>query len=204
MKLWSPPEFFYKKYLTNNYLSCDPHFLIPAWVQIWNIFENLMKVCSPPEFFHENISHEQLLFTWSTFPDSSRGTKLKYFWKTHETVKYTRIFSQKHVSRTITCHVIHITLIRVLPVENAVRLHFYDPFIKMSLSETSFTGCNQPPRSVLLPECCRRCCRLCRNCYLVMKLVVFVNRGLVHAMPIVRSFSAMPQYQFFLYCSFRL
>ena len=67
---------------------------------------------------------------------------------------------------------------RVLPVENAVTLHFYDPLIKMSLSHTSFTGCNRPPRSVLLPECCRRCCCLCRNCYWVMKLVVFVNRGL--------------------------
>jgi len=93
---------------------------------------------------------------------------------------------------------------KVLPVENAVTLHFYDPLIKMSLSHTSFTGCNQPPRSVLLPECCRRCCCLCRNCYLVMKLVVFVHRGLVHAVRIVRSFSAMPQYQFFLYFSFRL
>jgi len=29
-------------------------------------------------------------------------------------------------------------------VENAVTLHFYDPFIKMSLSQTSFTDCNQP------------------------------------------------------------
>jgi len=93
---------------------------------------------------------------------------------------------------------------RFLPVENGATLHFYDPFIKMSLSQTSFTRCNQPPRSVLLTECCRRCCCLCRNCCLVMKFVVFVNRGLVHAMRIVRSFSAMPQYQFFLYCSFRL
>ena len=39
---------------------------------------------------------------------------------------------------------------------------------------------------------------------LVVKLAVFANRGFVHAMRIVRSFSAMPQYQFFLYCSFRL
>jgi len=93
---------------------------------------------------------------------------------------------------------------RVLTVENAVTLHFYDSFIKMSLSQTSFTGCNQPPRSVLLPECCRRCCCLCRNCYLVMKLVVFVNRGLYMQCESVRSFSAMPQYQFFVYCSFRL
>jgi len=31
---------------------------------------------------------------------------------------------------------------RVLPGENAVTLHFYDPFNKMSLSQTSFTGCN--------------------------------------------------------------
>jgi len=33
-----------------------------------------MKVCSPPEFLHKDMSHEQLLFTWSTF--CSMGTKL--------------------------------------------------------------------------------------------------------------------------------
>jgi len=38
-----------------------------------------MKVCSPPEFFHKKMSHEQLLFTGSTFRDSTMGTKLKYF-----------------------------------------------------------------------------------------------------------------------------
>jgi len=27
------------------------------------IFEKLIKVCSPPEFFHKNMSHEQLIFT---------------------------------------------------------------------------------------------------------------------------------------------
>ena len=42
-------------------------------------FKKLMKVCSPPEFFHKNMSHEQWLFMWSTFRDSSMGTKLKYF-----------------------------------------------------------------------------------------------------------------------------
>ena len=52
---------------------------------------------------------EQLLFKWSTFCDSSMGTKLKYLWKTHETVKSAWILSQKHVSRTMTFHVIHIT-----------------------------------------------------------------------------------------------
>ena len=36
----------------------------------------------------------QLLFMWSTFRDSSIGTKQKYFWKTHETVKSARIFLQ--------------------------------------------------------------------------------------------------------------
>jgi len=43
-----------------------------------------MKVCSPPEFFHKNMSHEQSLFTWSTFRDSSMSAKLKYFWKAYE------------------------------------------------------------------------------------------------------------------------
>ena len=90
--------------LTNNYLSHEPYFVILAWVQSWNIFEKLNKVCSPPEFFHKNMSQEQLLFTWSTFCDSTMGTKLKYFWKTHEIVKSAWIYSQKHVSRTITLH----------------------------------------------------------------------------------------------------
>jgi len=67
-----------------------------------------MKLRSPPEFFHKNMSHEQLLFMWSTLRDSSMGTKKKYFWKTHEIVKFARIISQKNVSRTITFHVIHI------------------------------------------------------------------------------------------------
>jgi len=54
-----------------------------------------MKVCSPPEFFNKNMSHEQSLFMWSTFRDSSMGTKLKYFWRTHETVQSAWIFSPK-------------------------------------------------------------------------------------------------------------
>jgi len=37
------------------------------------------------------------------------GTKLKYFRKTHATVMSARNFSQKHVSRTIIFHVIHIS-----------------------------------------------------------------------------------------------
>ena len=55
-------------------------------MQSWNIFEKLMTVCSPPEFFHQNMSHKQLLFTWSIFRDFSMGTKLKELWKTDETV----------------------------------------------------------------------------------------------------------------------
>ena len=68
-----------------------------------------MKLCSPPEFFHKNMSHEQSLFTWSTFRDSSMSAKFKHFWKAHEIVKSGRIFSQHHASRTITFHVFHIT-----------------------------------------------------------------------------------------------
>ena len=68
-----------------------------------------MKLYSPPEFLHKNMTHEQLLFMWSTFGDSSMGTKLKYFWKPHKCVYSAWICSQKHVSRTITFHVIHIT-----------------------------------------------------------------------------------------------
>ena len=109
MKLSCPLEFFHKRCLTNNYFSRDPCFEILAWVQSWNIYEKLMKVYSPPEFFHKNMSHEQLLFTWCIFRDSRIGTKLKYLWKTNETEKSAWIFSQKHVSRTITFHVIHIS-----------------------------------------------------------------------------------------------
>jgi len=114
MKLRSPPEFFTINCLTNNYLSCDPYFVILAGVQSWSIFEKFMKVSSPPEFFHKNVSHEQLRFTWFTFRDSSMGTKLKYFWKTHETVKSARKFSQgnfhkKYVAWTITFDLIHLS-----------------------------------------------------------------------------------------------
>jgi len=45
-----------------------------------------MKLCSPPEFFHKNMSHEKSPFIWSTLRDSSMGTKEKHFWKTHESV----------------------------------------------------------------------------------------------------------------------
>jgi len=74
---------FTKSCLTNNYLSRDPHFKILAWVECWNIFEKLMKLWNPSEFFHKTMSHEQLLFTWSTFRDSSMSAKLKCFWKAH-------------------------------------------------------------------------------------------------------------------------
>ena len=83
---------FTKTCLTINDFSRDPYFMILAWVQSGNIFEKLMKVCSSPEFFYKNMSHEQLVFTWFTFRDSSMGTKLKHFWKTYETMKSARIF----------------------------------------------------------------------------------------------------------------
>jgi len=102
-------NFFRKTCLTNNYFSCDPHYVILAWVQSWNISDKLMKVCSPLEFFHKNLCHKQLPLTWSTFRHSSMGTKFKYFWKTHETIMFAWIFSKKHVSRTITFHVINIS-----------------------------------------------------------------------------------------------
>jgi len=85
-------NFFTKTCLTNNYFSRDQHFVILAWKQSWNIHGKHMKLWSPLEFFNKNISHEQSLFTWSTFRDSSMGTKLKYFWKTHESVKSAWIF----------------------------------------------------------------------------------------------------------------
>jgi len=102
-------NFFPKTCLTNHYFSCDPHFVILAWVQSWIIFEILMKVCSPPEFFHKSMSHEKSPFMWSTFRHSSMGTKLKYVWRTYETVQSAWIFSQIHVSRKITFHLIHIS-----------------------------------------------------------------------------------------------
>ena len=35
--------------------------MILAWVQSWNIYEKHMKLWSPPEFFHKNMSHEHFL-----------------------------------------------------------------------------------------------------------------------------------------------
>ena len=100
---------FTKTCLTNKYFSRVPYFVILAWVQNWNYFEKLMKLGSLPNSFHKNMSHTQLHITWSIFCDSSMGTKLKYFWITYETLKSDRIFSQKHISRTNTFHVTHIS-----------------------------------------------------------------------------------------------
>jgi len=91
-------NFFTKTCLTNNYFSCDPHYVILAWVQSWNIFEKLMKVCSPPEFFHKNMSHEQLLFMWSTLRDSSMGKKVEIFLKSSWKCVVSRNFFHKKMS----------------------------------------------------------------------------------------------------------
>jgi len=44
MKQGIPPDILTKMYLTNKYFSQDPHFVILAWVQSWNIFEKLLKM----------------------------------------------------------------------------------------------------------------------------------------------------------------
>ena len=75
-------KIFHEICLTKHYFSCDPHFVILAWVQNWNNFEQLMKLWCLPKFFQKNMSHEQSLSMWSTFRDSSMGTKLKWFWNT--------------------------------------------------------------------------------------------------------------------------
>ena len=109
VQTWNNSEKLMKLWCRNNYFSCDEHFVILAKAQNWSIYEELMKVWSPPEFFHKNMSHEQLLFMWFRLCDSSMGTKLKYFWKVHESVKSAWIYSQNHASWTITFHVIHIS-----------------------------------------------------------------------------------------------
>ena len=95
MKVCRLPEFIHKNILMNNYFSRDQHLVILAWVQSWNIFEKLMKLWCTPEFIHKFMSHGQLPFMWSTLRDSSIGAKMKYFWKTHETVKSARSFFTK-------------------------------------------------------------------------------------------------------------
>jgi len=82
--------------------------VILVWVQNWNISEELMKLYSPPDYFHQKTCLTNNYFHVIQLRDSSMSTKLKYFWKTHEIVKSARILSQKHVSRTISFHVIHI------------------------------------------------------------------------------------------------
>jgi len=74
-------NFFTKSCLTNNYFSRDPHFVILAWIQSWNIFEKLMKLWIPSDFIHKNMSHEQLPFTWSTLRASSIRYKVEIFLK---------------------------------------------------------------------------------------------------------------------------
>jgi len=92
-------NFFTKTCLTNNYLSRDPHFVILAWVQRWNIFEKLMKLWNPLEFFHKNMSHKQLLFTWSTFRDCSMGTQS---WNIYE--KHMKLWSSPEFFHKNTSH----------------------------------------------------------------------------------------------------
>jgi len=41
-----------------------------------NYFLKTHKTAMSTRIFSQNISHEQLLFKWSTFHDSSMGTKL--------------------------------------------------------------------------------------------------------------------------------
>ena len=53
-------NFFTKIRLTNINPSCDRPIMILAWVQSWNKFEKLMKLCCLPELFHKNMSHERL------------------------------------------------------------------------------------------------------------------------------------------------
>jgi len=109
MKVCSPPEFLQKNLSHEQLLLKWSIFRDSSMGAKLKIFEKLMKVWSPPEFFHKNMSHEQSLFTWSTFCYSSVGAKLKYFRKAHKTVTSVWIFSQKHVSRKITFHMIHIS-----------------------------------------------------------------------------------------------
>jgi len=53
MELWSLPEFFLKNMSHEQFPFKWSNYVILAWVQSWNIFEKLMKVCSPSEFFHK-------------------------------------------------------------------------------------------------------------------------------------------------------
>jgi len=86
-------NFFIKTCFTNNYLSRDPHFVILAWVQSWNGFDKLMKVCSPSEFLHKTC------LTNKYFSRNPHFVILAWVqcWnilKIHESVKPARIHSQ--------------------------------------------------------------------------------------------------------------
>jgi len=80
-----PLNFFTKTWLTNNYFWRDPHFVLLAWVQSWNTFEQLMKLWSPPDFFHKIMSHEQLPFVWSALWKNSGGL--------HTFISFSKIFN---------------------------------------------------------------------------------------------------------------
>jgi len=99
VKLRRRQNLFTKTCLPHNCFTPDPHFVILACVQSWNVFEKLMKMWMVPEIFHKNMSNEQLLFRWSTFLDSNMGTKLKQFWITHQTGNPSNSF-HKNMSHT--------------------------------------------------------------------------------------------------------
>ena len=97
--------------------------MILAWVQSWNIFETLMKVWSPPEFFHKNMSHEQLLFTWSTFRDSSMVTKLKCFLKLMKVCRPPEFFHKKCLAKNYFSHDPHFVILAWVQSWNIYEKH---------------------------------------------------------------------------------
>jgi len=102
MKLGSPPNSFHKNMSHKQLHFTWSTFCDSSMGTKLKYFWLTYETGNSAWYFDKNISHEQILFTRSTFRDSSVGTKLEYIWKTDENVKFARIFSQKHISRTNT------------------------------------------------------------------------------------------------------
>jgi len=109
MKLWSPLEFFHKNMSHEQLPFMWSTLRDSSMGTILKYFWKTHKSVQSAWIFCKNMSHEQLLLMWSTFRDSSMGTKLKIFEKLMQLWRPPEVFSQKHVSRTITFHVIHMS-----------------------------------------------------------------------------------------------
>jgi len=101
-------NFFTKTCLSNNFFSRDPHFVILAWVQSWNILENSWNCEVRQTFFTKTCLTNNHFWCDPHYVILAWVQKRNISEKLMKVCSKPEFFSQKHVSQTITFHMIHI------------------------------------------------------------------------------------------------